>query len=159
MKRELSSKLTILPKLLAVFFICAMSIMTLVMFLELDRSDQPAPKFIFLFLTFGSMIIFYFTIFKYKRVWIDESFMYVSNHLKEIKIPLSHISDVTEIAYIRGHPITIHLTTPSEFGKKITFTPKANGFRFFSANPLVNELKGLAGMKTDQSGQNKQATL
>lgn len=151
MKRELSSKLTILPKLLAVFFISAMSIMTLVMFLGLDKSNQPAPKFIFLVLTYGSMIIFYFTIFKYKRVWIDESFLYVSNHFKEIKIPLSTISDVTEIAYIRGHPITIHLKTPSEFGKKVTFTPKANGIRFFTANPLVEELKALAEMNSDQS--------
>lgn len=150
-KRELSSKLTILPKLLAAFFIGVICIMTLVMFLGLDRSEQPAPKFIFLVMTFGSTIIFYFTIFKYKRVWIDESFLYVSNHLKEINIPLSNISEVTEIAYIRGHPITIHLTISSEFGKKITFTPKANGFRFFRANPLVNELKLLAGMKTDQS--------
>ncbi len=51
---------------------------------------------------------------------------------------------MTEFKWIRNRPITIHLKTESEFGRKITFTPKSNGFRIFADNPLVAELKAAA---------------
>ncbi len=145
MKRELSSKLTVLTKIiLPGSIILTMGIITLTMFLETGASDQPPPKFSLLGMEIFVVTALYLTVMKYKKVFLDDKFLYVSNYLKEIEIPLSNIGDVTEIVWIRGHPVTIHLKTPSDFGSKITFTPKSKGFRFFSANPLVEELKELA---------------
>lgn len=148
MKRQLSSKLTFLTKIiLPAVCITMWTVITLTMFLGFGESRQPLPKFLFLGFSIGGTAILYFTVMKYKAVSIDDDFLYVSNYLKEISIPLSNIRDVTEIRRVRGHPVTIHLQIPSEFGSKITFTPKAKGFRFFSANPLVEELKELARLK------------
>ena len=89
----------------------------------------------------AGIYVMYRTTMRYKKVSIDDEFLYVSNYRKEIKIPLSDISDVTEIKWIRTRPITIHLKTDSEFGRKIVFTPKMNGFRIFADNPIIAELK------------------
>jgi hypothetical protein len=84
------------------------------------------------------------TTMRYKKIALDDEFLYVSNYLKEIKIPLSHVGEVTEFKWLRNRPITIHLKTESEFGRKRTFTTKSNGFRIFADNPMVAELKAAA---------------
>lgn len=151
MKRELSAKLTILTKIiLPGFYIFMMSLITLMMFLGMDGGSQPPPKFTFLAMLIAVTVFFYFTVMKFQKVSVDERFLYVSNFLKEIEIPLSEISDVTEIVWIRGHPVTIHLETPTAFGRKITFMPNSQGFKFFRPHPVVAELKALA--KSSMSG-------
>ncbi len=144
MKRELSSKLTFAAKIIApglwIFF---WVVLTLVLLFGVDERTKP-PSIYFFVMGIVITTIFYFTIMKYKKVSVDDDFLYASNYLKEIKISLSDISDVTEIVWIRGHPVTIHLKTPSEFGSKITFTPKSQGFKFFQPHPVVDELKALA---------------
>ena len=97
----------------------------------------------------AGIYVMYRTTMRYKKVAIDDSFLYVSNYRKEITIPVSNIGDVTEIKWVRTRPITIHLKNASEFGRKIVFTPKPNGFRIFAANPIVAELKELG--KTDSN--------
>ena len=84
------------------------------------------------------------TVMRYKKVSVDDQVLYVSNYRKEIKIPVSDIADVTEIKWIRTRPVTIHLKTDSEFGRKIVFTPKFNRFRIVADNPMIAELKELA---------------
>lgn len=86
----------------------------------------------------------YLTVMRYKKVSVDDEFLYVSNYRKEITISVSNIADVTELKWIRTRPITIHLKTDSEFGGKIVFMPKFNGFRVFADNPIVSKLKALA---------------
>lgn len=144
MKRELSAKLTILPKIiLPIFVLFIWSIVTLTAFFSANpRTAQ--PKFLFLGLLFVLAAFFYFTVMRFMKVSVDEDFLYVSNYLKEIAVPLSDIVDVTEITWIRGHPVTIHLKTATPFGKKITFMPKPRFFKFFSPHPVVDELRQLA---------------
>lgn len=146
MKRELSTKLTILTKIiLPVFSTLVMCLITLTMFLGAEQNNhQPPPKFQMLGATAAVAAFFYFTVMRFMRVHVDEKFLYVSNFLKEISIPLAGIRDVTEIVWLRGHPITIHLRDASEFGSKITFLPKSKGFKFFQPHPVVAELKETA---------------
>jgi hypothetical protein len=80
-------------------------------------------------------------------VRVDDNFLYVSNYLKEITIPLSQIYDVTENLWINIHPVTIHLKTPSEFGDKIKFMPTVRYFAWFQSHPIVEELKELSAAK------------
>lgn len=151
MKKQLSSKLTILAKIiLPGFWLFIIGLITLMAFLNLETksSSQPPPRFVFLSMFVSGAVIYYFTVSKFMAVAVDESFLYVSNFLKEISIPLSNIRDVTEIIWLKGNPVTIHLRTPSEFGSKITFIPKSKGFlKFFQSHPVVAELKETAKTK------------
>lgn len=101
------------------------------------------------FVAFGTLAM-YLTVMKYKKVAVDDRFLYVSNYRKEITIPLSNIGDVTEVKWVRTRPITIHLKTDSEFGRKIIFTPKWKGFSAFASNPIVAELKELGEFNSNE---------
>lgn len=147
MKRELSSKQTfflkiILPIIFIVLFLAA--------FIGLILGYKKSEIFItivIIMLAFPVGIVsMYFTLMRYKKVSIDDDFLYVSNYRNEIKIPLSNIADVSETKWIRTRPITIYLKNESEFGRKIIFTPKMNGFRVFADNPIVVELKESANL-------------
>ena len=124
--------------------------MTLAIFTGDDKSPFWS-KLLFFGIGIGATAIFYFTVMKFMVVSVDDDFLYVSNYSKEISIPLSDIEKVTEVVRVRGHPVTIHLKTPSAFGSKIVFTPKSYGFRLFSANPLVAELNELAETKSAEA--------
>ena len=144
MKRELSSKQTFLLKIILPIIIGINFVLMLVMIAVNIRTNAILPLLIVpIFLATGIYVMFRTTM-RYKKVSVDDEFLYVSNYRKEIKVPLSNIADVTEIKWIRTRPITIHLQNDSEFGRKIVFTPKMNGFRVFADNPIVAELKELA---------------
>jgi hypothetical protein len=81
-----------------------------------------------------------------KRVRVDENFLYVSNYLREISVPLDLIIEVTEIRWLNIHPVAIYFRDATEFGRKITFMPTTRIFGFFSSHPVVSELRGLAGL-------------
>ena len=100
--------------------------------------------FVFPLIGLVGVVSMYMTVMRYKKVSVDENFLYVSNYRKEIKISVSEIADVIETKWVRTRPVTIHLKNDSEFGRKIVFMPKFNGFRIFADNPLIAELKMLA---------------
>ena len=105
---------------------------------------KPLPKWIFLLIwVVGSIFICWDSI-RLKEVSVDDSFLYVSNYLKEVSIPLSEIYDVTESSWVNYHPVTIHLKSPSEFGDEIVFMPTTRFFNVFRSHPVVSELKELA---------------
>jgi hypothetical protein len=145
MKRELSSKQTFLLKIILPVFIIIIFAASFLMLLISSRRTEFLPLIImFPVLLVVSLLAMRLTLMKYKKVSIDEQFLYVSNYRKEITIPVSDIADVTEVKWFRTRPITIHLKNDSQFGRKIVFTPKLNGFRIFADNPFVAELKELA---------------
>lgn len=145
MKREISSSGTFYYKIIlpVILLICTAALPTAVYF-DGANGHSSAAVSLFLYLL-ACTVIFCLIAKKFKKVSLDDNFLYVSNYLKEITIPLSNIADVTEIKWLRGHPVTIHLNPASEFGKKITFLSK---FRFsFKSHPVVTELKELAKIK------------
>ena len=80
-----------------------------------------------------------------KRVRMDERQLYVSNYFREICVPFSAITDVKQNRWINSRPITIYLRDATQFGDKVTFMPKQR-IQFWSVDPVVNELKRLAGL-------------
>ena len=144
MKRQLSSKATYFNKIIAPIII--LLFFGIVVFGNLLSAKKPPLPIIILLLALwaGFAAVLYFTLMRYMKVDIDDSFLYVSNFVKEIQIPLSEIRDVTEIVWIKGHPVTIHLKNDTEFGRKITFMPQVRALSFFSSHPVVSELKELA---------------
>jgi hypothetical protein len=111
-----------------------------------------APRWEFLFMWIVGSVFIYWGGVRLKKVSVDDNFLYVSNYLKEISIPLSEIYDVTENVWLSVHPVTIHLNSPSEFGDKIVFMPPQRYFTFFSSHPVVNELKELSRSKNMAAG-------
>lgn len=144
MKRELSSKQTLFLKIILPIIIGIIFVQMLVMIAVNFRASGVLPLLIVPPVYAAGIYVMSRTTMRYKKVSIDDEFICVSNYRKEIKIPVSNIADVTEIKWVRTRPVTIHLKTDSEFGRKIVFTPKMNGFRIFADNPIIAELKKLA---------------
>ena len=63
-----------------------------------------------------------------KKVRAHETAIYVSNYLKEIRIPSNAIRDVTENRWINIHPATIHFRFSTPFGDSIVFMPTVRLF-------------------------------
>jgi hypothetical protein len=144
MKRQLSGYLTIPVKIIIpALWILNWGAIVLMLLIGVDERTRTPP---ILFFVFGGVVtvILYFAAVKYMKVGVDEKSLYVSNYLKEISIPLSDIADVTESLWARGHPVTVYLKTTSPFGKKISFLPKSQGFKFLKSHPVVAELKQMA---------------
>jgi hypothetical protein len=80
-----------------------------------------------------------------KRVRMDERQLHVSNYVREIHIPFSAITDVRQNRWLNPRPITIHFRDVTGFGDKVTFMPKQR-IQFWRIDPVVNELKQLAGL-------------
>lgn len=108
-----------------------------------NNSHPPeGMKFGFLGVWIVGSFFIYWACARLKRVRIKDSAIYVSNYLKEIRIPFDAVADVTENRWINIHPVTIHLRSASEFGDRIIFMPKIRVFGWQS-HPVVAELRGL----------------
>ena len=148
MKRRLSSLQTFLMKVIFPgLWIPLFGMGPLMMFLGTFEGQDPPPKWTFLFAWLAGSAFICWSCIRLKEVSVDEDFLYVSNYLKEVAIPLSEIQDVTENVWVNIHPVTIHLKSPSEFGDKIVFMPTVRFFTLFSSHPVVTELKELAKSK------------
>ena len=98
MKRELSSKQTFLLKIILPFFFIALVTTATFGIIFSSRSGEVLPVItVFPLIGCGGILAMYFTVMRYKKVSVDDEFLYVSNYRKEIKIPVSNIGDVTEV--------------------------------------------------------------
>jgi hypothetical protein len=113
------------------------------------NNELPPPEMRFVFLgvwIVGSVFILWFSA-SLKRVSVDERQLLVSNYLQEISIPFSAILDVGQNRWVNSRPVTIYLRKATGFGDRITFMPKRRiSFAFWRADPVVDELKQLAGL-------------
>lgn len=148
MRRRLSSLQTFLVKIiLPVLWLTVWGFGTIAMFFGKSAGPDQSMKWVFLVFWFAGAVFLYRGCVRLKVVSVDKNFLYVSNYLEEISIPLSQICDVTENRWVNHHPVTIHLNPPSEFGDKIVFMPTVRFFAFWSSHPVVSELKALARSK------------
>jgi hypothetical protein len=147
MPRTISSRLTVLYK----FIYPAVSILVGVfaLFQILRMGFLKSSPTLIIFLPFFALLggVSLWPMIRLKKVSLDDEFLYVSNYLKEIKIPLDDIYDMTENRWIKFHPVTIYLRRPSEFGTKIVFAPTFRMFIFFTSHPIVEELRQWLGQK------------
>ena len=90
----------------------------------------------------ASASIYWFCI-RLKQVRIDEEALYISNFVKEVRVPLWDIAEVTENRWVNIHPVTIEFRNDTEFGRSIVFMPKVRWFGW-SSHPVVAELREAA---------------
>lgn len=82
-----------------------------------------------------------------KRVRLDGGALVVSNYLREWRIPLGLVTDVTQNRWIQVRPITIRLRADMGCGTRIVFIPKRYiRPRFWREDPEVEELRRTIGI-------------
>ena len=90
-------------------------------------------------------LVFYYFCFPLKSVETDESYLYVSNYIKTIRVPYSQIEEVTESRFSNIHPVWIKFRTATEFGSTIVFMPYFDfGSISMRSHPVVAKLRELA---------------
>ena len=148
-ERKLSSAQTFWMKFVfPAIWVSMFGMGTLALFLGAFRGpDNTAPpegmKWSFLAAWLVGTAFIYWSCARLKRVRIDESAIYVSNYLNEIRIPFDTIAEVTENRWINIHPVTIHFRSATAFGDQVVFMPKIRIFSWKS-HPVVSELRELA---------------
>ena len=98
-------------------------------------------------LIFAAIIFNSWEFVRFKKVSVDDEYLYVSNFLRKIRIPFKDIDEVVEQNWAGlTYPIEISLRDPSEIGSTIKFMPKVKfGHSVRDSNVVVAELRRLAG--------------
>jgi hypothetical protein len=135
-----SSRLTFFTKtILPVCWIAGFGAVTA--FMWINGSVPAETKWVFLAAWTVGALSFWWWCIPLKQVRVAGGAVFVSNIRKEIVVPVTFIESVTENRWINVHPVTIHFRGETEFGRKISFMPKARVMFFWSSHPVVGELR------------------
>jgi len=118
-------------------------------FREDANSISQFPSFLIAWVV-GTLFILW-SLIGLKRVRIDSTTLYISNYLREIRVPFGMVTRIDENRLINIRPITIQFRSPTEFGQHIKFMPRARLLLPWSMHPVVNELSRLAGIPADKT--------
>jgi hypothetical protein len=146
--RTLSSRQTFFIKFL---FAPLLGVIGLVMLAVLWRSSTsakggvqpPLMALIFPLLWCGLVVLFITRIVRWKRVRINTTSFYISNYFKQIEIPLSQLSNVTEQRRLGLRTIVLTFRPATVFGEVVRFKPRMYPW-FWRAHPVVAELRAIA---------------
>ena len=100
-----------------------------------------------IFLGLGGVAVYWSTV-RLKYVRMDDRFLYVSNGLREIEVPLRDVTGVTYNRWTRTHLVTLEFAHDTEFGERIVFMPSVRAFAFWSVHPVVAEIEAAVAMAT-----------
>lgn len=124
--QRISSQLTIVLRV-AIPTMWITSILTIAVFtgwyLE-GRASLFSNPILWGTLLFCLVIGILFTLFffwRFYRIDIDETHLYVSNYIKTYRYPLDQIDRITRSTILPNHVHTIHLLSKGTFGQHITF--------------------------------------
>jgi hypothetical protein len=107
----------------------------------------PAIKFVFLGAWIAGAVFYFWACRGLKRVRVDAVHLFVSNYLKEVSIPFGAVREVRQNRWVNFRPITIYFRDATDFGDRATFIPKRRAaIRFWRVDPIVDELRRLAGL-------------
>ena len=90
----------------------------------------------------GSAFLLFFSV-RLCRVAISDDCLLVSTYFREISVPLSAISQVTQSYLSRPQTLTVRVDRDTKFGRKFLFVPPGWP-RIFSRHPLAIELEQIA---------------
>ena len=106
-----------------------------------------------IFWLLGCGMVSYYSHLSLKEVKVTEEFLIISNYFKEIKVPLSAISDIrkSQLPWMILFPrIVVQFNTTSPFGKTIRFVP-------YAINEVISELKQAMSRTSLEEGYYTQA--
>jgi len=111
------------------------------------NAPGPTPLLFIIFLGLGGVAVYWSTV-RLKYVRMDDRFLYVSNGLREIEVPLRDVTGVTYNRWTRTHLVTLEFAHDTEFGERIVFMPSVRAFAFWSVHPVVAEIEAAVAMAT-----------
>ncbi len=83
--------------------------------------------------------------YRLKWVAVDGDSIYISDYVREVKLPLASIIEVRENRWLKSHLVSIQLGAETPWGSTIRFMPK---IRLLTPNwvshPVVEELRDMA---------------
>lgn len=84
--------------------------------------------------------LFYFTLFRLKRVEMDEKFVFVTNYFKNVRYPYHNIEHFEESDFLFLKIVRITLKEPGSFGKRMFFIASKKHYTlFWKAHPALKE--------------------
>ncbi|MCI5080487.1 MAG: hypothetical protein MRY78_02275 [Saprospiraceae bacterium] len=92
----------------------------------------------------SGIALFYFTLFRLKRVEMGEQFVYVTDYFKHVRYPYHNIDRIEESTFGFLKVVSIYLKTPGSFGKRVLFIASGKKYDEFWKNHL--ELKASLGL-------------
>jgi hypothetical protein len=160
MRRPLSSEITFIWKVIfPAVWIGGFAVGTILMlgYLALDGGNGKGPpaEMIWgmpLILLVGSFFL-YFWCMRLKSVSMDDEALYVSNYLKEVRIPLSEVQKVEQDSIPNTHPITVTFARPTAFGKTIVFMGRMGLFDWKDIDPVEMIREAAASARSAASTQ------
>ena len=124
--QRVSSQLTIVMRIVlpTIWFTSILSIVVLLGFAINGKAGLFGNPFIWigLLLILGCGFAFIkLLLWRFYRVDMDRSFVYVSNYFKTYKYPFTAVESITDSKTLPGRVFCIHLKTKGSFGKNIYF--------------------------------------
>ena len=109
-----------------------------------------AASDVLIFWLFGSVLFLWFAL-PIKRVRLSDGALLVSNYFNEWRVPFALIESVSQNRWIQNRPVTVHLRTDVGCGTTVKFLPHRRWFlfRFWREDPVVAQLRELAGIGAD----------
>lgn len=117
--------------------------------------NKYAVSMVFLLIWVSGSFFIYLSCARFKKVVVSKHFLYISNYLIQIKVPLSdifYVEDDAKYVWWNLSAATIHLKNETEFGDEIIFIPTSSTLR--NEYSIVDELNDLR-----QSNQKKVKSL
>lgn len=110
-----------LPTIYVVFF---GTLMIVFLFADKFRVGSMSPmafKIAYMALFVAVVALMYFTLFRLKRVEVDDQHIYITNYLKIFRYPFASIERITATDYGIWLVMQVHLVQPGHFGRRSTF--------------------------------------
>jgi hypothetical protein len=127
-----------LPTIWTVFFGTLFVVILFAGQVRVGSMDSTIFKFVYGFAFLSIIALLYFTVFKLKRVELNEKSVYVTNYVKIYRYPFSSIESIKSYHYGWSLIYRIELKEAGFFGKRITFLAhKKRLVNFLKENPEV----------------------
>ncbi len=80
----------------------------------------------------SGLLFFYFTVWRLKRVEVDEEFLYVTNYFRHVRYPFHQINSISIRNWRLFRTIHVGLKAPGSFGRRFVFIPTGRVFEEFA---------------------------
>ena len=138
-RRTISSPLTLVSKI--IFPLAVLAAFGHSLFL-LFPAARPRD-FVYSAVWLAALVFVYFTCGQLKYVAIDRTSVYISNFMREIRVPLSNVAEITQNRLLNINRVRITFDGETAFGKKIVFMPEPRLSNIWSRHPIAAEFEGL----------------
>jgi hypothetical protein len=78
-----------------------------------------------------------------KRVTIEGGFFTISNYITSYRVPVVHLSSITEHHSVQPPAITLYFEPPTPFGRRVRIIPPVGSFNNEGYDKVMTFLRGL----------------